>query len=87
MSDLPVTRPGKIIAVGLNYRDHASESEVAPPASPIMFAKWPTCLIVSRQAIRIPAEIDEVDWEPEGPSQVLAPSEVVKPVEVSWSDF
>lgn len=65
MSDLPVERPGKIIAIGLNYRDHAEESKVDPPAQPIMFAKWPTCLIPDGAPIRIPAGIDEVDWEAE----------------------
>ncbi|GGL99423.1 fumarylacetoacetate hydrolase family protein [Nakamurella endophytica] len=65
MSPLPVDRPGKIIAVGLNYRDHAAESEASLPASPIMFAKWTTCLIASGDPILIPAGIDEVDWEAE----------------------
>lgn len=63
MSNLPVNRPGKIIAVGLNYRDHASVSDATAPASPIMFAKWSTCLIASGDPIRIPAGIGEVDWE------------------------
>lgn len=58
-------RPGKIIAVGLNYRDHASESAVAPPTSPISFAKYPTCLTGHDQPIIIPPGIDEVDWEAE----------------------
>jgi 2-keto-4-pentenoate hydratase/2-oxohepta-3-ene-1,7-dioic acid hydratase in catechol pathway len=65
VSDLPVSRPGKIIAVGLNYRDHASESSVDAPRSPIMFAKWPTCLIPNGAPIRIPHGVDEVDWEAE----------------------
>lgn len=65
MSDLPVSIPGKIIAVGLNYRDHVSESDSPAPASPIMFAKWSTCLVATGQPIRIPAGVDEVDWEAE----------------------
>jgi 2-keto-4-pentenoate hydratase/2-oxohepta-3-ene-1,7-dioic acid hydratase in catechol pathway len=65
LSDLPVDPPGKIIAVGLNYRDHASESDSAAPTSPVMFAKWPTCLVPNGAPIRIPAGIDEVDWEAE----------------------
>jgi 2-keto-4-pentenoate hydratase/2-oxohepta-3-ene-1,7-dioic acid hydratase in catechol pathway len=62
---LPVQRPGKIIAVGLNYRDHAAESEAAAPDSPITFTKWPNCLVADRQAIVIPAGVDQVDWEAE----------------------
>lgn len=65
MSQLIVRRPGKIIAVGLNYRDHASESQVQAPRSPILFAKWSTCLVPDGAAIRIPAGVDEVDWEAE----------------------
>ena len=65
MSELPVSRPGKIIAVGLNYRDHVSESDSPPPASPIMFAKWSTCLVASGEPICIPSGVDEVDWEAE----------------------
>lgn len=63
--ELPVARPGKIIAVGLNYRDHASEAATSPPTSPITFAKWPTCLVGPDEAIRIPVGVDEVDWEAE----------------------
>lgn len=63
--ELPVARPGKIIAVGLNYADHASESEVPTPTSPITFAKYPSCLIPHGAIISIPAGVDEVDWEAE----------------------
>jgi 2,4-didehydro-3-deoxy-L-rhamnonate hydrolase len=62
---LPLARPGKIIAVGLNYVDHASESDVPPPSTPITFAKYPTCLIGDGEAVVIPAGVDEVDWEAE----------------------
>ena len=65
MSHLPIDRPGKIIAVGLNYRDHADEATVTPPSTPILFAKWTTCLIGPDQPIVIPKGIDEVDWEAE----------------------
>jgi 2,4-didehydro-3-deoxy-L-rhamnonate hydrolase len=65
VSVLPIDRPGKIIAVGLNYRDHASEATVTPPKSPILFAKWTTCLVGPDEPIVIPTGIDEVDWEAE----------------------
>jgi 2-keto-4-pentenoate hydratase/2-oxohepta-3-ene-1,7-dioic acid hydratase in catechol pathway len=58
-------RPGKIIAVGLNYRDHASESEAKPPERPLLFAKWTSCLTGPGCPIRIPGGIDQVDWEAE----------------------
>jgi 2-keto-4-pentenoate hydratase/2-oxohepta-3-ene-1,7-dioic acid hydratase in catechol pathway len=65
MPTLPIDRPGKIIAVGLNYRDHAAESAVPPPAAPLLFSKWTTCLIPSGAPIVIPRGIDEVDFEAE----------------------
>jgi 2-keto-4-pentenoate hydratase/2-oxohepta-3-ene-1,7-dioic acid hydratase in catechol pathway len=42
---LPIDRPGKIVCVGLNYRDHAEEQGVELPAEPLLFAKWQTALI------------------------------------------
>lgn len=65
MSELPIGRPGKIIAVGLNYRDHVNESAVGEPESPVLFAKWPNCLIGPNVPIIIPPGIDQVDWEAE----------------------
>ena len=38
----PITRPGKIIGIGLNYRDHAEETGQAVPDFPTVFAKFPT---------------------------------------------
>jgi 2,4-diketo-3-deoxy-L-fuconate hydrolase len=65
VSVLPIDRPGKIIAVGLNYRDHADEATTIAPQSPILFAKWTSCLIGPDEPIVIPSGIDEVDWEAE----------------------
>ena len=42
---LPIDRPGKIICVGLNYRDHAEEQGVDLPTAPLLFAKWNNTLI------------------------------------------
>jgi 2-keto-4-pentenoate hydratase/2-oxohepta-3-ene-1,7-dioic acid hydratase in catechol pathway len=43
----PVPRPGKIVAVGLNYRSHAAEQDRQPPDSPVIFAKFNTSVIAS----------------------------------------
>ena len=58
-------RQGKIIAVGLNYREHADEGGVATPATPVLFTKWPNCLIADGDAIVIPDGVRQVDWEAE----------------------
>ena len=41
----PLPRPGKIVAIGRNYRDHTTEEGVAPPAAPLVFAKWPSSVV------------------------------------------
>jgi acylpyruvate hydrolase len=61
----PIDRPGKIIAVGLNYKDHASEQNVTPPERPMLFAKWQTALIGPGDAIVLPPISDKVDYEAE----------------------
>ena len=61
----PVPRPGKIIAVGLNYRDHAMESGAAkPPSVPILFAKFTNSISGPEDPIVIPGD-PHVDWEAE----------------------
>jgi 2,4-diketo-3-deoxy-L-fuconate hydrolase len=65
MNELPIPRPGKIIAVGLNYRDHAAESDAPLPESPILFAKWSTCLIPDGAPIVLPVGVDRADYEAE----------------------
>lgn len=61
----PIPRPGKIICVGLNYRDHAEESGMAIPSSPIIFSKFSTSVIGPGAAIELPADSSEVDYEAE----------------------
>jgi len=65
VSPQPIDRPGKIICVGLNYRDHATEQGVAPPEHPILFAKWQTALIGPGEPIMLPPVTRQVDYEAE----------------------
>lgn len=65
MSQLPIARPGKVIAVGLNYRDHAAETGQELPTSPMLFAKWQTCLIGNGEPIVLPTFSTKVDFEAE----------------------
>jgi 2-keto-4-pentenoate hydratase/2-oxohepta-3-ene-1,7-dioic acid hydratase in catechol pathway len=57
--------PRKIIAIGLNYRSHAAESELAVPEVPVVFAKWPSSLTGHDQPIVIPREETRPDYEGE----------------------
>lgn len=58
-------QPRKILAIGLNYRSHADESELDVPAVPVVFAKWPSSLIGPGQPIVIPREETRPDFEGE----------------------
>jgi 5-carboxymethyl-2-hydroxymuconate isomerase len=62
---LPIDRPGKIICVGLNYRDHAEEQGTALPEAPLLFAKWQNTLIGPGEAIVIPPVVTKCDYEAE----------------------
>jgi 2,4-didehydro-3-deoxy-L-rhamnonate hydrolase len=62
---LPFARPGKIVCVGLNYRDHAVESGMEIPERPLLFAKWPNALIGPGKPIVLPEQAKDVDYEAE----------------------
>lgn len=61
----PVPRPGKIICIGLNYRNHAIESGMEIPKSPIIFSKFQTSVVGSEEPILLPAGSTQVDYEAE----------------------
>lgn len=61
----PVGRPGKIICVGLNYRDHAAESDLAVPEEPMIFAKLQSSLLRPGDPVVIPPITERVDFEAE----------------------
>jgi 5-carboxymethyl-2-hydroxymuconate isomerase len=61
-----IERPGKIVAIGLNYADHIREAGLAVPEKPLVFAKFPSAVINHEEQIRIPRKLTErVDWEVE----------------------
>lgn len=61
----PVPRPGKLLCIGLNYRDHAAESGLALPARPLLFSKFPSSVIGHGAAIELPTGSKQVDYEAE----------------------
>jgi len=61
----PVARPGKIVCVGLNYRDHAHETGSAVPAEPVVFMKDPMTVIGPFDTVAIPRGSSKTDWEVE----------------------
>jgi 2-keto-4-pentenoate hydratase/2-oxohepta-3-ene-1,7-dioic acid hydratase in catechol pathway len=61
----PVPRPGKIVCVGLNYRDHAEEIRLAIPTTPVIFSKFSSCVIAPGEPVVIPPTSEKVDYEAE----------------------
>ncbi len=60
---LPPTRPGSIIALGLNYADHAAELAFKAPDEPLVFLKGPNALIGHRAVSRRPADANQMHYE------------------------
>jgi 2,4-diketo-3-deoxy-L-fuconate hydrolase len=61
----PIARPSKIVCIGLNYVDHARETNAAIPAEPIIFMKSTTSLVGPFDDIVIPKNSVKTDWEVE----------------------
>jgi acylpyruvate hydrolase len=61
----PVPRPGKLVAIGLNYRDHAAESKMPLPERPVIFSKFTSSIIGPGDPIVIPPSSQKVDYEAE----------------------
>ncbi|MGL4419700.1 MAG: fumarylacetoacetate hydrolase family protein [Gemmataceae bacterium] len=61
----PVPKPGKILCVGLNYRDHAIEGGKAIPTEPVLFGKFANCLVGHGDTIVLPKVAQKVDYEAE----------------------
>ncbi|RZL46192.1 MAG: FAA hydrolase family protein [Pedobacter sp.] len=60
-----LARPSKIICVGLNYRDHAAETNAAIPTEPILFFKATTAIVGPNDDLEIPKNSVKTDWEVE----------------------
>jgi len=61
----PVARPSKIICIGLNYADHAKETNATPPPEPVIFMKATTAIVGPYDEVVIPKDSEKTDWEVE----------------------
>ena len=61
----PIARPGKIVAVGRNYADHAKETGVQPFEKPRIISKLPSSVCDPGAAVAIPADVKKMDFEAE----------------------
>lgn len=61
----PIARPGKVVCIGLNYREHAAESGLELPTEPVVFMKAPNTVIGPNDDVLIPRGSTKTDWEVE----------------------
>ena len=61
----PVATPGKIVCIGLNYRDHAAETGAAIPGEPVVFMKDPSTVVGPYDEVLVPRGSTKTDWEVE----------------------
>lgn len=61
----PIARPGKIVCIGLNYRDHATETGAPLPAEPVLFMKAANTVVGPYDDVLIPRGSTKTDWEVE----------------------
>jgi 2,4-diketo-3-deoxy-L-fuconate hydrolase len=59
----PIPRPAKVFGIGMNYREHAKEAGMEVPASPVVFTKFPSCIVAPRADVVLSSPF--VDWEVE----------------------
>jgi 2,4-diketo-3-deoxy-L-fuconate hydrolase len=59
----PVPRPAKVFGIGMNYREHAREAGLPIPKAPVVFTKFPNCIVGPRADVELSS--DYVDWEVE----------------------
>jgi len=62
---VPVSGTQKFVAIGLNYADHAAESNLPIPSEPVVFNKWVSCLQGANDPVVIPRDSTKTDWEVE----------------------
>jgi len=81
----PVARPGKVVCIGLNYRDHAAETGAAIPKEPIIFMKGPDTVIGPNDTVLIPRKSIKTDWEVELAVIIGSPARYLDAPADAWS--
>ncbi|RKP45041.1 ureidoglycolate lyase [Pararobbsia silviterrae] len=60
-----VGRIGKFVCIGLNYADHAAESNLPIPSEPVVFNKWTSAVVGPNDDVEVPRNSKKCDWEVE----------------------
>ncbi|KAK3095402.1 hypothetical protein FSP39_014214 [Pinctada imbricata] len=61
----PIYNPDKVLCIGMNYKDHCEEQNAPVPVEPVIFNKFPSCIIGPTDDLQYPAETTQLDWEVE----------------------
>lgn len=62
----PITGNDKVLCIGLNYKDHCEEQNLTPPKVPLIFNKFPSCIVGQKDKVKLRTDVtDKVDWEVE----------------------
>jgi 2-keto-4-pentenoate hydratase/2-oxohepta-3-ene-1,7-dioic acid hydratase in catechol pathway len=80
----PVARPGKVVCIGLNYRDHAAETGAAIPNEPIIFMKGSDTVIGPNDMVLIPRKSVKTDWEVELAVIIGSPARYLDAAADAW---
>ena len=59
----PVSGPDKVICIGMNYKDHCEEQGAPVPTEPVVFNKFPSCIVGPTAPLPPPEVTKELDWE------------------------
>ena len=77
----PITRPGKVVCIGLNYADHAAESGMSLPPEPVVFFKAPSTIVGPEDEVLLPIGGVKTDWEVELGVVVGSPARYLEDVQ------
>lgn len=61
----PLTSCEKVLCIGMNYKNHCEELGVPLPIEPVVFSKFPGCIIGPNEDLDFPADVEFLDWEAE----------------------
>lgn len=76
-----VSQPGRILCIGLNYRQHAKECNLPLPPAPVLFNKFSNALAAHGDVISLPSEYKEYDYEAELVAVIGTPARNVEPAQ------
>lgn len=79
----PIDEPRRILCVGFNYANHATEMNQEPPAHPTLFVRLPSSIVAHEQPINRPIASDSLDWEGEV-AVIVGKSGRAIPKESAW---